>query len=134
MKLYFTSSVTSKYCKPFVVVSLIVLLQSCATHLPQYNKNKGESIKAETTDTTKAAHTFYLIGDAGNASDSTSNNTLLNLEKRLKKAVANSTLIFLGDNIYPTGMPTDKMNPEYTSATKKITIKVTQRFLFGDII
>lgn len=130
MKLFCINTATSKYCKLFVVVSFFVLLQSCATHQPQYNKNNNKSVTTEAADSINAAHTFYLIGDAGNAGDSSTNATLSNLEKRLKKSDTHSTLIFLGDNIYPIGIPADKKHPEYESAVKKINrqLEITKDF------
>lgn len=72
------------------------------------------------SDSINAVHTFYLIGDAGNAGDSVTNATLSNLSKRLKRSDENATLVFLGDNIYPVGMPADKNHPEYEMAARKI--------------
>lgn len=46
---------------------------------------------------------LYLIGDSGKPSD---NDMILNLlKKKLNKAGENSAVVFLGDNIYPDGMP-----------------------------
>ncbi|MGV3697995.1 metallophosphoesterase [Flavobacterium sp.] len=111
-------------------VLCLVLLQSCATHRMQYNKNSDKSITQTDTDTINASHTFYLIGDAGNAGDSITNATLHNLSKRLKKADDKSTLIFLGDNVYPIGMPADKKHPEHEPAFKKINsqLQITKNF------
>lgn len=113
-----------------LLLSCLTLLQSCATHRAQYNKSNNKSINPIDTDTINAAHTFYLIGDAGNAGDSVTNSTLSNLEKRLRKSDKNSTLLFLGDNIYPVGMPADKNHPEYESALKKINsqLEITKNF------
>ncbi|WP_284653224.1 metallophosphoesterase [Flavobacterium terrisoli] len=105
MKLFCINSATSKYCKLFVVVSVFVLLQSCATHQPQYNKNNNKSVTTEATDSTNAVHTFYLIGDAGNAEMDSTIITLKSLKKKLDKSNKNATLLFLGDNIYPAGLP-----------------------------
>jgi len=52
------------------------------------------------TDTIKIAHTFYLIGDAGNADLPLPQQTLELLSQKLASAHKNSTLLFLGDNIY----------------------------------
>jgi hypothetical protein len=96
----------------------------------QYNKNNNKSVTRIDNDTINTAHTFYLIGDAGNAGDSITNATLSNLGNRLKKSGSNSTLIFLGDNIYPVGMPADSKHPEYGLAVKKINsqLQITKNF------
>lgn len=85
--------------------SLFFLLQSCATHHSQFGSKKIPIITDSFDDPKTFSHTFYLIGDAGNANEDQSKRILNILEQRLKKADSSSTLIFLGDNIYPAGMP-----------------------------
>jgi hypothetical protein len=84
---------------------LIVVVQSCATYKPQYDTNYKEEINAENG---KKAHTFFLVGDAGNGVFKDSLNDSNALGNRLNKADKNSTLLYLGDNIYPSGMPNCK--------------------------
>jgi hypothetical protein len=45
----------------------------------------------------------FLIGDAGAAADS--DKVLLELERQAKAAPRSSVIIFLGDNVYPRGLP-----------------------------
>ena len=50
----------------------------------------------------KPVHTVFLIGDAGEPYE----NPVLDLmKKEIQKSGANSSVVFLGDNIYPQGMP-----------------------------
>src|SRR3990167_10251107 len=77
----------------------VFVFQSCATHEAQFGKNNKNPLPQNANDTTKIAHTFYLIGDAGNAEEEKAQQTLALLEGQLKKASENSTLLFLGDNI-----------------------------------
>jgi len=49
-----------------------------------------------------------LIGDAGNSPQDSVTKTFKNFQKALNNASANSTAIFLGDNIYPAGLPKKK--------------------------
>ena len=87
-----------KYTFVFIV---IFFFASCATYEPQYKKGTNTlSPLAEEIE-----HTFYLIGDAGYLPDGLQSKALKALESELKYADANSTLLFLGDNIYPKGMP-----------------------------
>lgn len=52
----------------------------------------------------KVVHTLYLVGDSGEP-------TIVNqplgkiLSQHIKQSGENSTLLYLGDNIYPSGMP-----------------------------
>ncbi|WP_366941003.1 metallophosphoesterase [uncultured Polaribacter sp.] len=56
-------------------------------------------------DKSEILHTFYLIGDAGNSNLQERDTALSYLSEELKKAKKNSTLVFLGDNVYEKGIP-----------------------------
>lgn len=79
-----------------------LLLFSCATYKPQY---KTSPRTVNTPPAEEISHTFYLIGDAGNSPMGERSKALEAFEKELETATENSTAIFLGDNIYPSGMP-----------------------------
>lgn len=81
---------------------LAIVIQSCATYQPQYGSS---DVVEENFDHQKKIHTFYLVGDAGNGIFKDSVNHSNALGNLLKSADKNSTLLFLGDNIYPSGMP-----------------------------
>lgn len=72
---------------------------------------------------------IFLIGDAGNADKSIGTQTLNHLSNRLKLASSNSTLLFLGDNIYQKGLPPED-DPSYASAQNKLKmqLKITNDF------
>ena len=83
-------------------------------------------------------HTIYLIGDAG--SDSIKSSNVLSLvSNHLFKDVGKQTLLFLGDNIYPAGLPKDnergrkkaesRISPQISLATKN---EVSCYFLPGN--
>ena len=76
---------------------------SCATKAPQYGKEIKKNFVFQDIDTAKALHTFYLIGDAGNTDELKSKQILSSFKRRLDNAERESTLLFLGDNIYPIG-------------------------------
>jgi len=84
------------------IVVLFLCLSACATLKPQYAEKK--SMNPYPTDK-KIQHSFYLIGDAGNSPIDGKAIALQMMEKELQKASKNSTAIFLGDNIYPSGLP-----------------------------
>ncbi len=89
--------------KYITLLILTLLLSNCALYEPKYREPFDESIVPEGKEIEK---TFYLIGDAGYAQAGQSTPALLALEKYLEnhKQKGNYT-IFLGDNIYPDGMP-----------------------------
>ena len=94
-----------KYC-----LSLsILILTGCATVKTKY-VNKEQSI--DVTTNKEIEHTFYLIGDAGKSPINGMNPVLKSFKKRIEKADKNSSVLFLGDNIYPAGMPDPKDSTE----------------------
>jgi hypothetical protein len=99
-----------KYKFALVLIAIIFLLFSCATHKPQY-KNDFREVSISDKE---LVHSFYLIGDAGYSPNGSSSKTLELLKKDLQFAPQNSTTIFLGDNIYPKGLPSknDKKRKE----------------------
>ena len=110
MKLFLDTYFTSFFTAIITFFLATLMISSCATHHAQY----GESVKEttqNTTDSLKIIHTFYLIGDAGNANELQAKETLQLLEQQLIKANSSSTLLYLGDNIYPKGLP--DTNPAY---------------------
>ncbi|WP_166922101.1 metallophosphoesterase [Flavobacterium poyangense] len=112
------------------IITLLLLLNSCATHKPQYGKNVSAVKDENATDTLKIAHTFYLVGDAGNADQTQAKQTLELLHEKLKNSSEKATLLFLGDNIYPKGFPSKDNPTEKALAETKLTnqLKITEGF------
>ena len=89
------------FYKYFIILILFILPSACATYNTQIkNNNFNTRFPDKEID-----HTFYLIGDAGNSAIGTSSIALQSFKKELSRADENSTAIFLGDNIYPKGLP-----------------------------
>lgn len=110
-----------KNCRTFTQLLVFTLLfQSCASKKLQFGNNYKANETFTKLDSTSIDHSFYLIGDAGYADDTITRSTLSVLKERLDKAEKNSTLLFLGDNIYPYGMPGDKKDPDYRVAAIKL--------------
>ena len=82
-----------------------VLLSSCATYKTKYAEVSGP---AKPASGKTVSHTFYLIGDAGLSPMDKLNPALLSFKETLRNADKNSTAVFLGDNIYPAGLPDKK--------------------------
>ncbi len=94
----------NKYNK-ILIICAALLISSCATYSPKYKvENFTTSLPAKQID-----KTFYLVGDAGYAKLNESTEGLTILEKVIDTAQTKEDyLIFLGDNIYPKGMPVDE--------------------------
>jgi hypothetical protein len=88
-----------------LLFTIAIILNGCASFNAQYRENISETFPV----TAKIEKSFYLIGDAGISPIGGKSNGLRALENYLKRQVTdNDHLIFLGDNIYPTGMPEKK--------------------------
>ncbi|WP_422090244.1 metallophosphoesterase [Tenacibaculum ovolyticum] len=102
--------------RSFLYFTTVVLLTGCATYKAQYaTKEKTEKINSNK----KIAHSFYLIGDAGNSNLGSVSPALAYLNKHISKADKNATLLFLGDNVYETGVPF-KTSEQYPLAKHRI--------------
>lgn len=91
-----------KYC---AWILLLLFLAGCASYKTKY---ADESDAKDIVIKKEVIHTFYLIGDAGLSPIGGMNPALKIFKERLEKADKNSTAIFLGDNIYPAGLPDPK--------------------------
>lgn len=92
----------------YLVVLCSLLLTNCATQKTKYANGVS---KEQTTTTKEVSHTVYLIGDAGLSEEKKPSTALKLFKSKLNKADENSTAIFLGDNIYPAGLPDKKDFP-----------------------
>jgi hypothetical protein len=83
----------------------IFLYIGCASYDTNYSKDSENWNDNQLGNDLEIEHSFYLIGDAGNAElneDLTHFNLLKN---ELLTSSKNATLLFLGDNLYEKGMP-----------------------------
>lgn len=81
--------------------AILFILNACATFERQYNNSNFQT----NYPNKEMAHSFYLIGDAGVAGNSESSEAVKAFQQEVSKASKNSTVVFLGDNIYPKGLP-----------------------------
>lgn len=83
-------------------VLAVFLVSSCATYGPQFRDNwENPTYPSEK----EVAKTFYLVGDAGLSPMGGMNNALAAFKNYLKnEKVTGNYTIFLGDNIYPSGL------------------------------
>ncbi|WP_452218952.1 metallophosphoesterase [Lacinutrix undariae] len=108
-----------KRFKNIYVMVLLLTVFGCATFKTQY---KNAEFKKEAS-TKPVAHSFYLIGDAGNSPIGTKTDALKAFEESVTKADKNSTAFFLGDNIYPSGLPKED-SEDYTFAKHQLDVQI----------
>ncbi len=91
-----------KHC---ALIVLTLVFTGCATMATKY----AEGFDDEDVPTSKEiSQTIYLIGDAGLSPMGGMNPALKIFKDKLDRADKNSMAIFLGDNIYPAGLPDKK--------------------------
>lgn len=100
--------------KPFLFLPILFLM-ACANFKHQVSNNHKNWEEIKNTNT-NVSHTFYLIGDSGDSPNS--NKTLKNLEQELALENENSTVLFLGDNVYPKGISSKKKKKQQDGINK----------------
>ncbi|GGN02350.1 hypothetical protein GCM10010967_41240 [Dyadobacter beijingensis] len=90
-------------------------ISSCASYKTRFSKEGAQWQSASPDPALELKHTMYLIGDAGNDAPENRAPVLEYLKTKLATEPANSSALFLGDNIYEYGMP-----PSEDSAARKV--------------
>ena len=98
-----------RICNRLILCFLLLFIAGCATYRTKYDSPPDLT---DSTSTKEISHTFYLIGDAGLSPMGDLNPVLKKFRDRLSRAPKKSTAIFLGDNIYPAGLPDKKDSTE----------------------
>ena len=106
------------FTKLSIAFTIILVLNSCATFDAQYSSSYNSEKHFE--NNAELAYSLFLIGDAGNANLGESTHAIKGLEKKLRIASKNSSVLFLGDNIYPVGMPSKKKKKKRKLAEHRI--------------
>ena len=91
----------------------------CTAYKPLYRVNYTTNQAPETD----VAFTFFLIGDTGDAPDGESLPTLEALSEMIAGYDENSAVVFLGDNLYPVGMP-EKGDLTYDRAYHRLNVQL----------
>jgi len=95
----------SNSLKLITILFITFTFYNCATYDLNYKKGEENWRVKLSKPEAEIEHTFYLIGDAGNAKMSESLAHLYLLKNELKNASKNNTVLFLGDNLYEKGLP-----------------------------
>jgi len=111
------------------ILCCCVLLQfGCSSIKPYYSRSSKNWESKKPVAKTK--YTVYLIGDAGSPDTIRQEPVLKLLQTELEKADSASAVIFLGDNIYENGMPSDEYEDARADAERKIneSLKILKNF------
>lgn len=88
-----------------LLLAIIALTSSCISHKPYYNAEAKSWQNAVPDLSTKPVYSVYLIGDAGLPKQGEFDTVKNFLRNQLISANGQAGIIFMGDNIYPAGMP-----------------------------
>ena len=119
---------------------LILTLLSCARTKPMYDSDELEPAGTSTLPP-NPTHQVFLVGSAGGPEKMEDSPVLSLLQRTLKQAGQNSTLLYLGDNVSPYGMPSKKEDEQANERAKnqiKAQLEVVEdyegqvAFLHGD--
>lgn len=101
-----------------------LLFSNCAT----YNSSLTETDSLNSQDK-ETSMKVYMIGDAGKLENNESSAALKALENEIKNANASDLLLFLGDNVYPKGIPdTDGPKRETAELIINSQINIAKKF------
>jgi len=109
------------FCYKLSFFLIGILLTGCATYNVQYTTKNWKNQISE--NNYEIDHIFYLIGDAGNTSIGEDLTHFTSLKTELSIAKENSTVLFLGDNIYEKGLP-KKEHPTRKLAEHRLNVQI----------
>jgi hypothetical protein len=111
--------------KYLLYIGALILMSSCATQSLKISKDRINWRDSKPTGT-NIKHSIYLIGDVGGSKTGKTTIPLIELEKHLKvdnRPDEATDIVFLGDNIYPVGMPPED-HPDRLDAEHKLNVQL----------
>lgn len=105
-KICYGSDLMYKYILKIMGLPLVTafLLFSGCTSVSPVTSGSLSKVVSNQPDSSSKVYSIFLIGDAGWVTPDPLPPVLKNLEKELRQAGKQSSIIFLGDNIYPKGL------------------------------
>ena len=104
-----------------LAVFAILLFNACATYQAQYKEEKLKANKAPDKEVEKR---IYLLGDAGKEHSNGMSNALRAFNSHISSIdTKNDMVMFLGDNIYPAGLP-QKDHPKRAAAERALDLQI----------
>lgn len=88
----------------FLLLIILASIVSCATHKKKYARDVENWKSQQPEMELKKSHSVFLIGDAGKKGE-IQTAVLSLMRSQLEREVGKKTVVYLGDNIYPSGLP-----------------------------
>ncbi|WP_333694640.1 metallophosphoesterase [Flavobacterium sp.] len=99
---FFSIKFVSKPIQYIIVFLFFMgLFTACTTYKTQLGSQATSFYNNQSLDTTTIVYSVFLTGNAANTQNDGATPTLSNFKKRLEAASKNSTVLFLGDNVFP---------------------------------
>jgi len=115
----------NSFCKALAYTILVLFgLQSCANYKLNYINEVEDWADYTPPRDSVVKHTVYLIGDTGNAKKDKTIPIFKFLKAELDQASEDNSIIFLGDNIYPVGMPPKSLEYQRDLAEHKLDVQL----------
>ncbi len=96
--------------KHYLLFAVVLLLTSCANYKLHHNaaSKNWENLYNSNYPSQTPDYVLYGIGDAGYLPNGNTSPALVGMQKMMLTESAPTSAVFLGDNIYPKGMPKKK--------------------------
>jgi hypothetical protein len=119
----------SYFYKVIVLIGL-GLACSCSNYQPKYSRKSAGWENLDPGRQLTLKHTMYLLGDAGNQTTENPSPVLAYLRSKLISESENTSVIFLGDNIYDRGMPPKEDSLTRSDAEYRLMaqLRITDQF------
>ncbi|MEM9819488.1 MAG: hypothetical protein AAF985_00390, partial [Bacteroidota bacterium] len=106
----------------YLLILTFLFLQSCANYRMNYSKAvqnwEAEAVIPPTN--APVEHTVFLLGDAGHLPNGEVAPALKLLQRKLAQAAENSSVLFLGNNTSPGGLPPKSKKKKRKAAEKRL--------------
>ncbi|MEN7551635.1 BamA/TamA family outer membrane protein [Rapidithrix thailandica] len=100
-----TTTIHSRILYITLWLGCFTIQQAVAQRTLFYNPSAKGWQEQQPSPDDRLYHTIFLIGDAGDAQQNPLEPNLVNLGQQLEATGNKSSLVFLGDNLYPKGLP-----------------------------
>ncbi len=111
--------------KHLLLIAIALSLYQCGTYKESYVIQGDEKGIFEALPTVGKIETLFLLGDAGHVNENflVQEKLYKNMRLDIEKCGAESSLVFLGDNIYPSGLP-KKHEPDRETAETLLNMQL----------
>ena len=101
------------HLRPIILFCCLLVIAGCSHTSPYYSPTLPETVKEDIKSDAPFSYRVILLGDGG--APRNGEPVLETLDKWARQAPGKTSIIFLGDNLYPDGLAKDKLAYAYTN-------------------